>query len=129
MTIGKGLKKNRFKRWQLCGVEKLPFCDHKAIKLTQNCVSFTNPCNNLFVPPSVTGKYYPKAQYLNFSTCCSVLPLTCSAHCLRFVERHNTSVFFYNFHHDSVARSRKLIECMLKTLLRKCEQYQIFRKK
>jgi len=33
--------------WQLCGVWKLPFCGHRAIKLTQNCVSFTNPCINL----------------------------------------------------------------------------------
>ena len=28
-----------------------------------------------------------------FSTCCSVLPLTCSVHCLGFLESHNTSVF------------------------------------
>jgi len=29
---------------------------------------------------------------LNFSTCCSVLPLTCSVHRLSFLERHNTLV-------------------------------------
>ena len=31
--------------------------------------------------------------YLNFSTCCSVLPLICRTHWLGFLERYNTSVF------------------------------------
>ena len=94
MTICKDRNKDRFENWQLCGVWKLvlPFCDHRAIKLTQNCFSFANPCINLLAPPSATRKY-ATPRCLNVSTCCSVLPLTCSIHCLGFVERRNTSVF------------------------------------
>jgi len=44
-------------------------------------------------PCSVYRDYQPKVGYLNSSTCCSVLPLTCSIHWLRFLERYNTSVF------------------------------------
>jgi len=42
-------------------------------------------------PPA--GKSWRRAcpKHLNFSTSSSVLPLTCSAHCLGFQERHNTS--------------------------------------
>ena len=52
--------KDQFKNWQLCGVWKLPFCDHKALKLTQNCVCITNQCINLLVLPSFTCEYHPK---------------------------------------------------------------------
>jgi len=55
---GEDRNKDRFKTWQLYGLWKLPFCDHRAIKLTQNCVCFTNPGINLLVPPSVTRKYH-----------------------------------------------------------------------
>jgi len=91
MTIGKDQNNDRFENWLLCGVCKLPFCGHGAIKLTQNCVNFTNPYINLLelrLPPLVNTT----PRYLNFSTCCSVLSLTCRIHCLGFVERHNTSV-------------------------------------
>ena len=63
MTIGKDRNKDRFKNWQLCDVWKLPFCDYRPIKLTQNCVSFTNPCINL-LPPLLNTTH----RYLNFST-------------------------------------------------------------
>ena len=43
ITTGEDRNKNWYQNWQLCGVWKLPFCDHRAIKLTQNCVCFTNP--------------------------------------------------------------------------------------
>jgi len=46
MTIGKDRNKDRFENWQLCGVWKLPFCGHRTINLTQNWVSFANPCIN-----------------------------------------------------------------------------------
>jgi len=58
-TIGKDRNKDRFEDWQLCGVWKLPFCDHRAIKLTPNCISFTNPCINILAPNSVTRNYHP----------------------------------------------------------------------
>jgi len=36
----------------------------------QNCVSFTNPCINPFVPTSVTRKYHPKVlERLNLLQC------------------------------------------------------------
>ena len=40
MTTDEDRNKDRFKNWQLCGVWMLPCCDHKAIRLTQNCVRF-----------------------------------------------------------------------------------------
>jgi len=93
MTIGKDRNTDQFKNWQLCGVWKPPFRDHRAIKLTQNCLCFTNPCINSRAPPSVTGDINTTPRYLNVFTCCSVLLLTCSLHCLGFVERHHTPVF------------------------------------
>ena len=53
---------------------KAPFCDHRAIKLTQNCVCFTNPCINFHVQS--LGNTTPTPRHFNFSPCCSVLPLT-----------------------------------------------------
>jgi len=49
-------------------------------------------------------------MYINLSTCYSVMPLTCSIHCVEFLERHNTCVM--------IAHSTKPIERMLKTLLK-----------
>ena len=117
MTIGKDRNKDQLENWQLCGVWKLPFCGHRAIKFTQNCVSFTNPCINLL------GLRFPThvnttPRYLNVSTCWSVLPLTCRIHYLGFAKRQEyyLDIFNTNFHSGSVARSRKPIECMLKTV-------------
>jgi len=93
MTIGEDRTKDQIINWKLCNVWKLPFCKHRAIKLTQNCVSFTNPYINLLVSLSVIREYHPKVGYFNFSTCCSVLQLTWSTHCFRCLERHKTSVF------------------------------------
>ena len=42
-----------------------------------------------FLPPLVSTT----PRYLNFSTCCSVFPRTCSAQWRGFLDRHNTSVF------------------------------------
>ena len=36
-------------------------------------------------------------RYLNVSTCCSVLPLTCRNNCLGCLKRHNTSIFLVLF--------------------------------
>jgi len=36
MTTGEDRNKDRFKRWNLCGLWKHPFRHHEAIKLTQN---------------------------------------------------------------------------------------------
>ena len=43
MVIGEDRKKYGFKNWQLCSVWKLPFCAHRVIKFTQNCVCLTVP--------------------------------------------------------------------------------------
>ena len=68
----------------------LPFCDHRW---SSRRSAFALPNRELiaFVPPFVTRAYPPR--YLNFSTCCSVMSLTSSAHCFAFLERHDTSVF------------------------------------
>jgi len=44
MTVGEDRDKDRFQNWKLCGVWKFPFCHHRAMKLTQNWVWFTNLC-------------------------------------------------------------------------------------
>ena len=90
MIIGEARSKDRFKNWRLCGVWQLPFCDHRAVKLTRNCVCFTNPCINLPVTPSVSHEYHPKILEL-FDLLQYIV--TCSTHWLGFLERHNASVY------------------------------------
>ena len=60
MTTGEDRNKDPFKNWKLCGLWKLPFRHQRALKLTESCVCFTNPCINPFVPTSVTREYYLK---------------------------------------------------------------------
>ena len=48
------IQDTRPKNRNVCGCWKQHFCHHKRIKLTQNCVWFTNPCIDLLAPPSVT---------------------------------------------------------------------------
>ena len=90
MTVGEDQNKNRYKNWQLCSIWKFPLCDHGTIKLAHNYVCFINPWINLLMF-CLRSLVYTTTRYLNFSTYCSVMPL--SVHCLGFVERHNTSVF------------------------------------
>jgi len=63
ITTGEDRNKNGFKSWQLCGIWSLPFCNHRAIKLKQNCVCFTNPCINFHVQSLVNTT--PTTRYLN----------------------------------------------------------------
>jgi len=92
----------------------------RAIKLTQNCVCFGNPCTNLLVSSFVTREYHPKVvEFLHLLHCRILTPYTDSA-----FWRDNG-----DFHSYLVARSRKRIKCMLETLLRRCKQYQIVLKK
>jgi len=58
-TWGEDRNKNRLKKC-FCSVWKHLFFEHRAIKLTQECVCFSNPSFNLLVPPSVSRVYYPK---------------------------------------------------------------------
>jgi len=60
MATAEVQNKDIFKNWQLCSVWKLPFRQHRSIKLSQNSICFTNPCINLFVSPSVICEYHPK---------------------------------------------------------------------
>ena len=60
MITGEDRNKDRLKNWKIYCHWKLPFRHHGAIKFTQNCVCFTNPCINSFVPTSVTREYYPE---------------------------------------------------------------------
>ena len=82
--------KDRFKNWQFCGFCKLSFREHRGIKLTQHCLCFTNTWINLLVLPSLINTI---PTCMNVAVCYSVLPLTCSIHCLGFLGRHNISTF------------------------------------
>ena len=110
----------------LCGLWKLPFRHHGAIKLTQSCVCFTNPCStrrvssSLFRLPSLANTI---RMYLNVSTCSSAFPLTCTIQCLGASwETQYLSLFSADFHSCLVARSRRPIKCVPKTLLRRSTQ-------
>lgn len=84
-----GSEQRPIKNGQFCVIWKLPFCDHWTINLTQTCVCFANSCIKLLLRhPSLVNA---TPRYSNFSTCCTVLRLSCSAHCRGFVKRHNTS--------------------------------------
>jgi len=65
-----GLEQDRFKNWQLFGVWKLPFCYHRAIKLTQSWICYISPCIYPLVQPSVTCEYHLKVlQLLHLLQC------------------------------------------------------------
>jgi len=128
MTISEGRNEDRFKYWQVCCIWKHPFCHHRAIKLTQNCVCFTFCASiSLFRLPSLANI---TPRFLNFSTCkCkSVFPLACIANCMCFWWIMIPSDFTVNFHPGLVARSWKPSNCMLKTMMRRCRQHQIVRR-
>jgi len=107
---------------------KTPVCDHRAIKLTQNYVCFFNTCINLLAPSSVTRKYHPKVLEL-----LDLLQLSAASlqRTLAWVsgEKQYLGLFGVIFPSRLIARSWKSIKCMSKTLLRKCKQDQILRKK
>ena len=84
----------------------------------QNCLSFTNPCINSFVPTSVTREYNPKVlerlhllQYISAHLKNTLPWATWETQCL--------NLFRADFRSFLVARSRKSIKCVLKTLLRR----------
>ena len=116
MTTGEDRNKDRFKTWKFCGLWKLPFRHHGAVKFTQNCVCYTTPCINPFVPTSVTHEYYPKVlEHLHLLHCIS-------AHLLNtlpwvFWETQYLNLFSADFRSCLVQRSRKPIKCVLKTLM------------
>ena len=116
MTIGKDRNKDRFENWQLGSVWKVPFCGHRAIKPTQNSVSFTKPCINL-VELCLPSLVNTTPRYLNLFTCCSVFPFTYRVHCLGFVDRHSTSIFLVLIFIPARSHAaKKTLECMLKTV-------------
>ena len=116
MTTGEDRNKDRFKAWKHRGPWKLLFHNHGAIKLTQNCVCFTNPCINLFVPTSVTRKYHLKIlELLHLLQCISAylqntLPWASW-------EKQYLNFSSADFRSCLVARGRKPIKCVLKTWL------------
>ena len=118
MTTGEDRNKDPYKNLKHCGLWKLRFRHHGAIKLTQSCVCFSNPCINPFVPTSVTVE--TTSRQLNVFMYCIIVPLNCRIHCLGHFERHNTSIIFSaDFRSCLVARIRKPIKYVLKTLLRR----------
>ena len=127
VTAYEGRNKDRFKNCKLYDFENTRFY-RGATKLTQNYVSFRNPCNHLFFPTSVTREYHRNVlRYLNF-TCCSIFPLTCRIYSFGRFERRYTFVFLgmvsvLAWMH--AAQNKRI----LKALVKICKQYQIFRKK
>jgi len=89
------------------------------MKLTQNCVSFTNPCINLLAPPSVTYNYHPKVLELLHLLQWIAIHLQCTLPWITG-ETQYLGLFGVNFHSGAIARSRKPTEGMLKALLRRC---------
>ena len=68
-----------------------PFCDDKAIQITKNCVCFTNPCINLFVPSFVIREYHPKVlERLHLLQCIA----TYLQHTLLWVPRDTLHLVF-----------------------------------
>jgi len=61
-----------------CGVWNVPFSEHRARKLTQNCVCFTNPYITLLVLSSVTRKYHLKVLGLLHLLQCIAACLQCT---------------------------------------------------
>ena len=128
MRIG---TKTDLKTESFCGFWKLMFCDRRAIKLTYNCVCFTNPCINSFVLILVTREYHPKVlERLPLLQCIS-------AHLQNTLpwaswETQYLNLFSVDFRSFLVARSRKPSKCELKALLRRSPHavgYQFVRKK
>jgi len=85
------------------------------MNVTQNCVSFTNPCTNLLARPSVTRKYHPKELEVLHLLQCIVAHLP---HTLLWVcrETYYLGLFSTDFHSGSVERNRKPIEGMVKSV-------------
>ena len=118
MKIG---TKTDIKNRKLCGLWKLPFRHHEAIKLTQKCVCFTSPCIRPFVPTSVTCENHLKLfERLHLLQCISShlqnTPPWASWE-TQYLQYHN--LFSADFRSCLVARSRKPIKCVLKALLRR----------
>ena len=117
MTTGEDRNKDRLKIWKLCGLWKLPLHHHGAIKLTQNCICFTQSvCQSLcsdfrhsWIPPQGTWTSPPAA--VNFrsraeSTAWGVLRNTIPP------------PFSTDLRSCLIARSRKAIKCVLALLRR-----------
>ena len=60
MTTGEDLNKDRYKIESFAYFESSHFVTIEQIKLKQNCVCFTNPCNYPFFPTFVTREYHAK---------------------------------------------------------------------
>jgi len=118
MTTGEDRNKHRLNNGQLCGVWKLPFCHHRPIKLTQNCIWFTKPCIDLLAWSSVTREYHPKVLELLNLLQYTAAYWQCT---LAWVsgKTHNLSRFCADFHSSLVARSWKPTKCMLMFMLRR----------
>ena len=109
--------KDRFKNSKLCGLWKLPYRHHGAIKFKQNWVFLSNLCINILVATSVTRQYHPKVlERLHLLQCIS-------GHLQNTLPWASWKTQFLNlfrayFRSCLVARSRKPIKCVLNILLR-----------
>jgi len=89
MTKGEGQNKDR-QPWHLRKCLTSRFVT-TALKVHEELLLLCNPCINRLALLFCLSSLVNTTKYFIF-TYCSVLPLTCSIHCLGFLERH-TSVF------------------------------------
>jgi len=79
MTIGEVRNKDWFKIWQLCVVWKLPLRPH------------SDEAHSAFVPPTslfrLSSLVNTTSKYLNFCTCCSVMPIIVACMALPWVSK------------------------------------------
>jgi len=125
-TVGEDRNKVRLKNCQLCGIWKLPFCDHRAIELTQVCVCFTNHVSiSLFLFTSFVNT---TPRYLTSQHAQMHCPLLAAHTGLGYWRDVVLGLFSANFHSRLGSGSSKPIKCMLKIVVRVCKRYWIARK-
>ena len=85
MTVCEDQHKDWLKNWQLCIGRKLTLCDHRVIKLMQNCIHALPICE-LILLFCLLSLINTTLRYMNFSTWCSALLFICSVHWLGFLD-------------------------------------------
>ena len=86
----------------LSGCWKVPFGDHRAVKLTLYCVCFAIPYVNLFLPSYVTREYHPR-------------------YFVAYLER---ALAWFSWSHVA-----KHLQVYIEDLFGECKRHQIVRKK
>ena len=110
-----GSEKKRLENGWFFSVGKLPFCDYRALNLTQNCLCFTNQWINLLVMFTVTSEHHPKVL--------GPLPI------LQFIASYLQRTLAWFSGETCCNTSVFSVIVIPAWSLRGCKQYQIVRKK